>query len=77
MNGSKVVVVTGAPQGIGAAVVKAFRTLDYRIVATPCSIEPSDDENIPTIADAIVLLDAAPFITGAILHVDDGQGAGH
>lgn len=35
MNKSqKVVVVTGASQGIGAEVVKAFRKLDYRIVAT-------------------------------------------
>jgi NAD(P)-dependent dehydrogenase (short-subunit alcohol dehydrogenase family) len=77
MNGSKVVVVTGASQGIGAAVVKAFRRLDYRIVAAPRSIEPSDDENILTIAGPIVFLDAAPFITGAILRVDGGQGAGH
>ena len=63
MNGSKLVVVTGASQAIGAAVLLAFRTLGYRIVATPRSIEPSDDEHILTIADAIVVLDAAPFIT--------------
>src|SRR6201986_3474987 len=49
----KVVVVTGASQGIGAAVVKAFRTLDYRVVATSRSIKPSDDENILTIAGDI------------------------
>jgi NAD(P)-dependent dehydrogenase (short-subunit alcohol dehydrogenase family) len=42
----KVVVVTGASQGIGAEVVKAFRKLDYRIVATARSIKPSDDANI-------------------------------
>ncbi|MCL4664586.1 SDR family oxidoreductase [Burkholderia multivorans] len=29
------------------------------------------------IADAILFLDAAPFITGEILHVDGGQSAGH
>jgi NAD(P)-dependent dehydrogenase (short-subunit alcohol dehydrogenase family) len=46
----KVVVVTGASQGIGAAVVKAFRKLDYRVVATSRSIKPSDDPNILTIA---------------------------
>jgi NAD(P)-dependent dehydrogenase (short-subunit alcohol dehydrogenase family) len=28
------------------------------------------------IADAILFLDAAPFITGEILHVDGGQSAG-
>src|ERR1700754_2949309 len=49
----KVVVVTGASQGIGAAVVRAFRDLDYRIVATSRSIRPSDDENILTIAGDI------------------------
>jgi NAD(P)-dependent dehydrogenase (short-subunit alcohol dehydrogenase family) len=45
----KVVVVTGASQGIGAEVVKAFRKLDYRIVATSRSIKPSDDANILTV----------------------------
>lgn len=54
MNSSqKVVVVTGASQGVGAAVVKIFRDLDYRIVATSRSIKPSDDENILTIAGDI------------------------
>jgi NAD(P)-dependent dehydrogenase (short-subunit alcohol dehydrogenase family) len=28
------------------------------------------------IADAILFLDAAPFVTGEILHVDGGQSAG-
>lgn len=46
----KVVVVTGASQGIGGEVVKAFRKLDYRIVATARSIKPSDDANILTVA---------------------------
>jgi len=49
----KVVVVTGASQGIGADVVKAFRKLDYRIVATSRSIKPSEDPNILTIAGDI------------------------
>ena len=31
---SKVVIITGASQGIGAAVVQAYRALDYRVVAT-------------------------------------------
>jgi len=29
------------------------------------------------IAEAILFLDSAPFITGEILHVDGGQSAGH
>ena len=49
----KVVVVTGASQGIGAEVVKAFRKLDYRVVATSRSIKPSDDASILTIAGDI------------------------
>lgn len=54
MNKSqKVVVVTGASQGIGASVVKAFRELGYRVVATSRSIKPSDDENILCIAGDI------------------------
>ncbi len=49
----KVVVVTGASQGIGAEVVKAFRKLDYRIVATARSMKPSDDANMLTVAGDI------------------------
>jgi NAD(P)-dependent dehydrogenase (short-subunit alcohol dehydrogenase family) len=49
----KVVVVTGASQGIGAEVVRAFRKLDYRIVATARSIKPSDDANILAVAGDI------------------------
>ncbi|WP_321927539.1 SDR family NAD(P)-dependent oxidoreductase [Paraburkholderia guartelaensis] len=49
----KVVVVTGASQGIGAEVVKAFRKLDYRIVATARSIKPSHDANILGVAGDI------------------------
>jgi NAD(P)-dependent dehydrogenase (short-subunit alcohol dehydrogenase family) len=49
----KVVVVTGASQGIGAEVVKAFRKLDYRVVATARTIKPSDDPNIVTVAGDI------------------------
>ncbi|CAE6706986.1 SDR family NAD(P)-dependent oxidoreductase [Paraburkholderia domus] len=49
----KVVVVTGASQGIGAETVKAFRKLDYRIVATARSIKPSEDPNIITVAGDI------------------------
>jgi NAD(P)-dependent dehydrogenase (short-subunit alcohol dehydrogenase family) len=49
----KVVVVTGASQGIGAEVVRAFRKLDYRIVATSRSIKLSDDEAILNIAGDI------------------------
>ncbi|MGV8919673.1 MAG: SDR family NAD(P)-dependent oxidoreductase [Pseudomonas sp.] len=49
----KVVIVTGASQGIGAAIVQAFRKLDYQVVATSRTIKPSDDANILTVAGDI------------------------
>jgi NAD(P)-dependent dehydrogenase (short-subunit alcohol dehydrogenase family) len=42
----KVAVITGASQGIGAGLVKAYRDRDYRVVATARSIKPSNDPNI-------------------------------
>jgi NAD(P)-dependent dehydrogenase (short-subunit alcohol dehydrogenase family) len=42
----KVAVITGASQGIGAALVKAYRDRDYRVVATARSIRPTDDDQI-------------------------------
>jgi NAD(P)-dependent dehydrogenase (short-subunit alcohol dehydrogenase family) len=50
----KVAVITGASQGIGAALVKAYRALNYRVVATARSISPSDDDNILTVSGDIV-----------------------
>ncbi|WP_028206397.1 SDR family NAD(P)-dependent oxidoreductase [Paraburkholderia nodosa] len=49
----KVVVVTGASQGIGAAIVQAFRKLDYAVVATSRSIRPSADASVLTVAGDI------------------------
>jgi len=49
----KVVVVIGASQGMGAEAVKAFRALNYRVVATARSIRPSDDPNVVTVAGDI------------------------
>jgi len=45
----KVAVITGASQGIGAALVKAYRDCDYHVVATARSILPSTDDGIVTI----------------------------
>jgi NAD(P)-dependent dehydrogenase (short-subunit alcohol dehydrogenase family) len=49
----KVVVVTGASQGIGAELVKAFRQQGHRIIATARSIKQPDDENVLAIAGDI------------------------
>ncbi len=50
---SRVVVVTGASQGIGAGIVTAFSKLGYGVVATSRTIEASDDPNIVTVAGDI------------------------
>lgn len=49
----KVAIVTGASQGIGAALVRAFREQGYAVVATSRSIQPSDDPGIATVAGDI------------------------
>ncbi|MFD4640053.1 SDR family NAD(P)-dependent oxidoreductase [Lentzea sp. NPDC058436] len=43
---SKVAIVTGASQGIGAALVPAYRKLGYSVVAVSRSVEPSDDPEV-------------------------------
>jgi NAD(P)-dependent dehydrogenase (short-subunit alcohol dehydrogenase family) len=42
----RVVVVTGASQGIGAGLVAGYRKLGFRVVATSRSITPSRDEQV-------------------------------
>ncbi|MFQ6159959.1 MULTISPECIES: SDR family NAD(P)-dependent oxidoreductase [Sinorhizobium] len=49
----KVVVITGASQGIGAGLVRAYRDRNYRVVATSRSIKPSADPDIHTVAGDI------------------------
>jgi NAD(P)-dependent dehydrogenase (short-subunit alcohol dehydrogenase family) len=42
----KVAVITGASQGMGAALVEAYRDRDYAVVATARSIKPTNDDQI-------------------------------
>jgi NAD(P)-dependent dehydrogenase (short-subunit alcohol dehydrogenase family) len=49
----KVAIVTGASQGIGASLVKAFRDRNYRVVANSRSIKPANDDDMLTIAGDI------------------------
>lgn len=42
----RVAVITGASQGVGAALVKAYRDRNYRVVATARSVKPSSDADI-------------------------------
>jgi NAD(P)-dependent dehydrogenase (short-subunit alcohol dehydrogenase family) len=52
-NEQKVAIITGASQGIGAALVKAYRDRNYRVVATSRSIQPSSDPQIAAVAGDI------------------------
>ena len=52
-SSQKVAIVTGASQGLGAAIVKAYREQGYRVIATSRSIQPSDDPNVITVAGDI------------------------
>jgi 3-oxoacyl-ACP reductase-like protein len=45
-NEQKVAIVTGASQGIGAGVVKAYRDNGFVVVANSRGIKPSADEGV-------------------------------
>lgn len=52
-NQQKVAIVTGASQGIGASLVKAYRDRNYRVVATSRSIKQGSDPDILAVAGDI------------------------
>ncbi|MFF4118122.1 SDR family NAD(P)-dependent oxidoreductase [Streptomyces sp. NPDC001714] len=45
----KVAIVTGASQGIGAALVEGYRKLGFAVVATSRTIAPADDADVLTV----------------------------
>ena len=45
----KVAVITGASQGTGAALGKAYRDQNYRVVATARSVKPTIDPDVLSI----------------------------
>ncbi|MFF3985731.1 SDR family NAD(P)-dependent oxidoreductase [Streptomyces sp. NPDC001797] len=45
----KVAIVTGASQGIGAALVEGYRKLGHAVVATSRTIDPADDAGVLTV----------------------------
>lgn len=49
----KVAIVTGASQGMGQSIVKAFRARGYAVVATSRSIQPSSEPDLITVAGDI------------------------
>ncbi|KUN61679.1 3-oxoacyl-ACP reductase [Streptomyces canus] len=59
----KVAIVTGASQGIGAALVEGYRKLGYAVVATSRTIAPVDDADVLTVQGDI----ADPATAGRIV----------
>ena len=59
----KVVIITGASQGIGAALVPAYRKLGYAVVANSRSITPSQDPDVLAVAGDV----AAPGVGARIV----------
>jgi len=49
----KVAIITGASQGIGAALVKAYHDRNYRVIATARTMQPSRDNDILTVSGDI------------------------
>jgi NAD(P)-dependent dehydrogenase (short-subunit alcohol dehydrogenase family) len=60
----RVVVITGASQGIGASLVPAYRKLGYAVLGTSRRIRPtSDDPMIATVQGDIATADTAERVT--------------
>jgi NAD(P)-dependent dehydrogenase (short-subunit alcohol dehydrogenase family) len=60
---TRVVVITGASQGIGASLVPACRRLGYAVLGTSRTIPPSDDSMIATVQGDIATADTAERVT--------------
>src|SRR6478736_6712842 len=66
----KVAVITGASQGFGAGLVKAYRDRSYRVIANSRSIKPSKDSDVLTIAGDVAdpkTADRIVQITGSLI----------
>jgi NAD(P)-dependent dehydrogenase (short-subunit alcohol dehydrogenase family) len=63
----KVAIVTGASQGIGAGLTKAYRERGYVVVVTARSIEPSEDAGIVAVEGDIADPDTAQRIVDAAI----------
>jgi NAD(P)-dependent dehydrogenase (short-subunit alcohol dehydrogenase family) len=60
----KVAIITGASQGIGAGLTRAYRELGYVVIATARSIGPSEDSGIVTVAGDIADPETAQRVVG-------------
>lgn len=67
MSAQPVAIVTGASQGIGAALVAAYRARHYRVVANSRSIHDSPDPDLVAVAGDIGDPDAAQAVVTTAL----------
>jgi NAD(P)-dependent dehydrogenase (short-subunit alcohol dehydrogenase family) len=63
-NPQKVAIITGASQGIGSGLTRAYRELGYVVIATARSIGPSEDSGVVTIAGDIADPETAQRLVG-------------
>ncbi|MDH6515166.1 NAD(P)-dependent dehydrogenase (short-subunit alcohol dehydrogenase family) [Streptomyces sp. SAI-208] len=61
----KVAIVTGASQGIGAALVEGYRKLGYAVVATSRTVAPVDDADVLTVQGDIADPETAERVVAA------------
>jgi NAD(P)-dependent dehydrogenase (short-subunit alcohol dehydrogenase family) len=64
-HNGKVAIITGASQGIGAGLTKAYRERGYAVIATARSIGPSEDPGIVAVEGDIADPDTAQRIVNA------------
>jgi NAD(P)-dependent dehydrogenase (short-subunit alcohol dehydrogenase family) len=64
-NNGKVAIITGASQGIGAGLTKAYRERGYAVIVTARSIAPSEDSGIVAVEGDIADADTAQRIVDA------------
>jgi len=75
VSSQKVAIITGASQGIGAGLARAYRERGYSGMGALHPIGRVGE--IEDVVDGVLYLESAPFVTGEILHIDGGQSAGH
>ncbi|GJD53056.1 Glucose 1-dehydrogenase [Methylobacterium crusticola] len=63
----KAAIVTGASQGLGEGIVRAFRARGYGVVATSRAIQPSTDPDLVTVAGDIGDPDTGKRVVAAAL----------
>jgi NAD(P)-dependent dehydrogenase (short-subunit alcohol dehydrogenase family) len=64
---TRVAIITGASQGIGAGLVSAFRDAGYAVVGTALSMSSAEDSGIVTVAGDITEPETAERVIGAAL----------